>query len=105
MQTTAKTAPEKPAWKGRVIWTVILVVLAIVGLEIYQSFESQFLSEMATKQLEDSASGYATFRFFARNTIPNWIYLGLVITVGFVWVPFFLKVRKLRAQNEQPAEN
>lgn len=94
---------KNPALKARIALTLIIVILAVMGLEMYWSYESQFLSQMAAKQLEDSQTGYAIFRFFSRNTIPNLIYAALAIGTVFIWVPFFRKSRK-EAQNT-PAEN
>ena len=78
-------------WKGKVIWSVIIVVLWIVAASFYHAAAGPIESSIAVEQLNGGAAEYTVGRAVAEGKIIKSIHIMGWLLLGVTWVPGFIK--------------
>ena len=96
----------KPNFKARMIFTIIVVILWIVTIQVYNASQGPIEAGLAVKQLNTSDVDYVAGRAVALHAIPrmiNWVGWILIL---LTWVPYGVKyVRYDNAQNRENGYN
>ncbi len=74
----------KPAWKGRLAWSIIIVFFALIASSIVEAGLSPILSSFAVDQVRDSTSDYMRMNWILHQA-TLWAQIFLTLVLLLIW--------------------